>query len=60
MMLRDRRCVRAVLMSAAATLVVVGCGSGDDDGDASQTADEGASVDSSTAVTEPPVAEAQG
>ena len=35
MMFRDRRRLRAVLMSAAAALLVVACGTGDDDSDAS-------------------------
>lgn len=51
MMFRDRRRVRAVLMSAVAALVVVGCGSGDDDSAASPTnASTASAEDSATAA----------
>ena len=51
MMFRDRRRVRAVLMSAVAALVVVGCG--DDDSAESPTETTG-SADGSAAATDPP------
>jgi len=50
MMYRDRRRLRAVLMSAVAALVVVGCGSGDNDSAASTNATTASAQDSATAA----------